>query len=103
MAVTLHPDLELPSGDSWAVAGTLLDTNGSPLNLTAATLLEWCLIGPDGTQALGPRYCACGVLFTPTRANHLACNHRCSQRLRRDDRRLALDRAKRNRDVPVPR
>jgi hypothetical protein len=29
--------------------------------------------------------------------NHVACSHRCSQRLRRDDRRLALERAKRNR------
>jgi hypothetical protein len=39
------------------------------------------------------RHCACGRVFTPTRITHVACSHRCSQRLRKDDRRLALTRA----------
>jgi hypothetical protein len=41
------------------------------------------------------RVCACGKPFVSTRANHIACSRRCSQRLRRDGRRLALERAKR--------
>jgi hypothetical protein len=49
-APTPHPDLSLVAGDDWAVAGTLLDTAGQPLDLTDATL-EWTLISPDGAVA----------------------------------------------------
>jgi hypothetical protein len=34
-------------GDDWAVVGTLLDIDGSQLDLTGATL-GWVLAGPDG-------------------------------------------------------
>jgi hypothetical protein len=47
------------------------------------------------------RHCAsCAALFVPVRSNHIACSHRCSQRLRRNGRRLALGRRKRSQASP---
>jgi hypothetical protein len=47
---TLHPALELVAADDWNIAGTLLDLDGSPFDLTGASL-EWRLISPDGLVA----------------------------------------------------
>lgn len=47
MALTHHDDLEFVAGDDWSIDGTLLDVNGSPLDLTNATFL-WNLIDPNG-------------------------------------------------------
>jgi hypothetical protein len=44
---TLHPDIEVISGDGWAIAGNLTDLDGSPLDLTTATL-EWVLADFNG-------------------------------------------------------
>jgi len=48
---TQHADQELPAGDAWTIAGTLLDTNGAALDLTSATL-EWTLIDMNGNLAI---------------------------------------------------
>jgi hypothetical protein len=47
---TIHADIELAAGDSWNISGTVLDLDGSPLDLSAAAI-EWILIGPDGLVA----------------------------------------------------
>jgi hypothetical protein len=51
MAVSHHPDTELMAATDWAIAGTLLDVDGNPLDLANATL-QWTLIGPQGTPVL---------------------------------------------------
>jgi hypothetical protein len=43
---TPRPDLTLTCGDDWAVLGTRLDIDGSPLDLTDASL-KWVLVGPS--------------------------------------------------------
>jgi hypothetical protein len=60
-----HPDLELVSGDSWSIAGNLLDTTGQPLDLTAAGL-EWTLIAPGGTLAIPAGSAVVAVTDPPT-------------------------------------
>jgi hypothetical protein len=51
MALNHHDDTELMAGTDWAIAGTLLDVDGNPLDLSNATL-QWTLIGPDGLPVL---------------------------------------------------
>jgi hypothetical protein len=46
-----HDDTELMAGTDWVIAGTLLDVDGNPLELSNATL-QWTLIGPDGLPVL---------------------------------------------------
>jgi hypothetical protein len=47
---TLHPDIEVISGDDWAIAGNLTDLDGGPLDLTDA-VLTWVLTDPNGAVA----------------------------------------------------
>jgi len=51
MALVHHDDTELMAATDWAIAGTLLDVDGNPLDLSNATL-QWTLIGPNGTPVL---------------------------------------------------
>jgi len=49
----VHADLLLRAGDDWAIPAQLFDTQGKPLDLSAATI-EWVLIGPAGDVAIAP-------------------------------------------------
>jgi hypothetical protein len=51
VAVTHHDYVELRAGDDWIIQATLLNPDGSPYDLTNATV-EWILIGPDGLAAI---------------------------------------------------
>jgi|SRR6516164_3662029 hypothetical protein len=51
MALNHHDDTELMAGTDWVIAGTLLDVDGQPLDLSNATL-QWTLIGPNGLPVL---------------------------------------------------
>jgi len=51
MPLIHHDDIELAAGDDWLIAGTMLDQNGNPEDLTGATL-EWMLFDPDGNPVL---------------------------------------------------
>jgi hypothetical protein len=51
---THHDDIALVAGDDWFIAGTLVDENGVPLDLSAAETVQWVLLGPDGLPALPP-------------------------------------------------
>ena len=46
-----HDEITECAGDDWAIICTLLDIDGTPLDLTDAGLL-WTLIGPDGKLAI---------------------------------------------------
>jgi hypothetical protein len=59
-----HAPIEVRSGDSWAIPGTLIDIGGGPLDLTDA-VLEWTLLGPDGLVALPPGSATITVLGDP--------------------------------------
>ena len=50
MALVHHDDTELMATTDWAIAGTLLDVDGNPLDLSNATL-QWTLIGPKFYRA----------------------------------------------------
>ena len=53
MGITYHADLEIAAGDDWLIAGTLLDADGQPIDLSqAGTTIEWVLFNPDGGVAL---------------------------------------------------
>jgi hypothetical protein len=51
MAVPHHDDLEFVAGDDWDIGGTLIRRDGTPYDLTSASVL-WMLRGPDGLPAL---------------------------------------------------
>jgi hypothetical protein len=42
-----HAPIEVIAGETWDIPGTLLDVNGSPIDLTGATL-EWALVDSGG-------------------------------------------------------
>ena len=42
-----HDPIEVIAGEPWDIPGTLLDANGSPIDLTGATL-EWALVDSGG-------------------------------------------------------
>ena len=42
-----HEPIEVISGETWDIPGILLDANGSPTDLTGATL-EWALVDSGG-------------------------------------------------------
>ena len=44
---THHEPIEVIAGDTWDIPGTLLDANGSPIDLNGATL-EWALVDSGG-------------------------------------------------------
>jgi hypothetical protein len=47
---SMHSDIEVTAGDDLVVPGTLLDIDGSPLDLTDAQL-KWVLLDPNGAVA----------------------------------------------------
>jgi hypothetical protein len=51
MPVPHHADLELMPGDDWVIPFVLTDVNGSPLDLTNATL-QFTLLDPDGNKTI---------------------------------------------------
>jgi hypothetical protein len=71
----------------------MTDVNHSPCHavdeVASATVLH-----SAGHRIAVDRHADAGCVLTVClRANHIACSHRCSQRLPRDDRRLALETA----------
>jgi hypothetical protein len=70
----VHPDIEVTAGDDLVVTGTLLDLDGSALDLTDA-VLTWTLTDPDGNVAASfPRHCADHDLAGRSGLDHhLAC------------------------------
>ena len=42
-----HEPIEVIAGETWDIPGTLLDANGSPIDLTGAAL-EWVLVDSGG-------------------------------------------------------
>jgi hypothetical protein len=42
-----HEPIEVIAGETWDIPGTLLDANGSPIDLSGATL-EWVLVDRGG-------------------------------------------------------
>ncbi len=51
MPVPHHDPIEFVAGDDWDIGATLLRPDGSPYDLTNATVV-WMLRGPDGAPAL---------------------------------------------------
>ena len=51
MAINWHDDIEVMTGDTFTIPGTLQDVDGNALDLSDATVL-WTLIDPDGVPAL---------------------------------------------------
>jgi hypothetical protein len=52
MASTHQPQT-MQAGDDWEIAGTLLDADGKPINLTGSTI-EWGLLDVDRAVVIGP-------------------------------------------------
>jgi len=46
---TLHDPIYFVAGDTWKIAGQLLDANGVPFDIATATSIEWLLNSVDGT------------------------------------------------------
>jgi hypothetical protein len=42
-----HEPIEVVAGETWDIHGTLLDANGTPIDLTGATV-EWVLVDSGG-------------------------------------------------------
>src|SRR6516225_9918196 len=61
---SLHADAQVTPGDDWEIIGTLLDVDGTPLDLTDAQIL-WALLGPDGNLALGQDQQATVTIASP--------------------------------------
>ena len=51
---THHDDIALTAGDDWLIAGSLIDEDGAPLDLSSAVMIQWVLLGADGMPALMP-------------------------------------------------
>ena len=47
MSITYHDDIEVASGEPIVIAGSLLDANGQPFDVTNCTL-AFALLDPDG-------------------------------------------------------
>ncbi len=46
--LTLHDDVELTIGDEWEITGSLLQEDGTPLDLNSGVGISWTLLDPDG-------------------------------------------------------
>jgi hypothetical protein len=53
--LTHHDYTEYRAGDDWVIQATLLNPDGTPYDLTGATL-NWILLGPDGQAAISTGY-----------------------------------------------
>ena len=47
MTHAIHSTLSLMAGDDWVIMGTLLATDGAPVDLTNASII-WGMVGMDG-------------------------------------------------------
>ena len=63
---THHDDIALTAGDDWLIAGSLIDENGQPLDLSTAEMVQWVLLGPDGQPALPPGVAVIEIADPPT-------------------------------------
>ena len=48
-----HEPIEVIAGEPWEIPGTLLDANGSPIDLAGA-ILEWALVDSGGNPVAIP-------------------------------------------------
>ena len=71
-----HEPIEVIAGEPWEIPGSLLDANGSPIDLTGA-MLEWALVDSGGnpvaiTAEVSITDAAAGAIFISVGANDTA-------------------------------
>jgi hypothetical protein len=71
-----HEPIEVIAGETWDIPGTLLDANGSPIDLIGATL-EWALVDSGGnpvaiTAEVTITNAAAGAIWISVGANDTA-------------------------------
>jgi hypothetical protein len=64
-ALSVHQFVELQSGDDWQFIATMVDPNGSPIDLSQATI-RWTLLDRFGRKALGEGDYSVSVADLPT-------------------------------------
>jgi hypothetical protein len=63
---THHDDLELVAGDDWTIPGMLTEPDGTPLDLSQCSDIQWIMLGPDGNPCLPPGSATVQIASPPT-------------------------------------